>query len=174
MNKVLEYFLRAAPWALCLMMVVPYAVYKLTGFGRTPLEWGFLVIYFLAVVIGWIYSVGSTANDRLPPEHRLNPLPFRVAASFPFVALVVFVVAVLLPLVRGQITHPPSWVIFVHFGAIFSLAYCYWFAARQFITLRRGTEITFIDYYPAFMGFWFCFIGVWFLQPKVQETFSQR
>ena len=174
MKNISEYFLRAPPLALCLMMVVPYLVYRFNGFGHRPVEWGILVIYFLAVVIGWIYCIGSTANDRLAPEHRLNPLPFRVAAIFPFVAVILLVFAVLMPLVRGQLSHHPSWVIFVHFGAIFSLAYCYWFAARQFTTLRRGTEVSFFEYYPAFMGFWFCFIGVWFLQPKVRETFASQ
>ena len=173
MKPVIDYFLRAAPWALCLMMVAPYLVFKFTDFGQRPVEWGVLMLYFLAVALGWIFSVGSTANDRLDPANRLNPLPFRLAAGFPFVALAVFVVVVLLPLVRGQITHPPAWTIFMHFGAIFCMAYCFWFAARQFITCRLGRETSFIDYYPAFMGFWFCFIGVWFLQPRIRETLSQ-
>ena len=174
MKAVTDYFLRTAPWALCLMMVAPYLVYKFSGFGQRPVEWGFLVLYFLAVVLGWIYSVGDTANKRLDNEHQLNPLAFRIAAAFPFFAIILFVTTVLLPLVRGQITHPPSWVIFVHFAAIFSMAYCYWYAARQFITLRLGRQTSFIDYYPAFMGFWFCFIGVWFLQPKVRETLGKN
>ena len=60
-----------------------------------------------------------------------------------------------------------------HFFTIFCIGYCIWFAAKQFTTLKKNEETNFFDYYPAFMGFWFGFIGVWFLQPKIKELLGE-
>jgi hypothetical protein len=174
MKAFTNYFLRAESWALCLMMVAPYVVYKFTSFGHNPVEWGFLTAYFLVVVLGWIYSIGSTANARLDPDLQLPGHLFTLGIILPFVSLAYFVLGVLNPMYQGQLQRPPSWLIYLHFTNIGSFGLCLWFAARQFVTLKLNRQTSYIDYYPVFMGLWFSFIGVWFLQPRVREVFSRR
>ena len=174
MEKIREYFLGAQPWQLCLMMIAPYAIYKFSGFGHVPFDWGVLAFYFLAVVLGWIYSIGSTANEKLNPEFQMNALVFKTALILPFICLFVFLWGILFPLSRGEIQVLPSWGIYVHFTGIISFAYSVWFSAKQFTTLKLKQEISFIDYYGPFMGLWFGFIGVWFLQPQVQQLLGEE
>lgn len=109
MKSVTNYFIQAEPWQLCLMMVAPYLVYKFSAFGHNPLEWGFLVLYFLIVLFGWIYSVGMTANRRLSTDLRMPEWLFTLTSTLPIIILLYFVLAVLQPLYQGHITQPPSW-----------------------------------------------------------------
>ncbi|WP_423908792.1 hypothetical protein [Candidatus Spongiihabitans sp.] len=165
------YFLQAKHWQLCLLMVTPYAVYKLTGFGHNPIDWGFLLLYFMLVMLGWLYSVGSAANDKLDPQFKIPLLYFQLAAIVPFIYLPIVVFWVLAPMSRGEIQHPPQGLIFIHFATLFAVGYCVWYTAKQFTTLQNNEQSSFSDYYLAFIGFWFGFFGVWFLQPKISELF---
>lgn len=164
-----KYFLQASSWQLCLLMVVPYAVYKLTAFGHNPIDFGFLLLYFMLVTLGWLYSVGSTANDKLDSSLKMPVLYLQLATILPFIYLPVFILWFLLPMYRGEIQQPPEGLIFVHFASVFAIGYCIWYVAKQFTTLQNKDPVSFVDYYLAFMGFWFGFIGVWFLQPKINR-----
>jgi hypothetical protein len=169
----INYFLRAESWALCLMMVAPYLVYKFTTFGHNPVEWGFLVAYFLVVMLGWIYSIGNSANEKLQPELQLPGLLLKVAIAMPFASLAYFVLVILNPLYQGEMTRAPGWLIYLHFTNIAAFGFSIWFAAKQFVTLKLGQQIGFISYYPVFMALWFAPVGVWFLQSRVREVFSR-
>ncbi len=169
-----RYFLTASPWQLCLLMATPYAVYKLTRFGHTPIEWGFLVLYFLAVALGWIYCVGISANERLAPEYQKSPHLFRVATVVPFVYVPLFLYLHVIPLTLGEIQRPNEGLIFLHFLTLFCAGYSVWYASKQFSTLRANRPVHFLNYYPVLMGFWFGFIGVWFLQPRIAALFADN
>jgi len=167
-----RFFLTADAWQLCLLMVAPYAVYKFSNFGHHPISWGILAIYFLVVFLGWVYSVGISANQNLNEQFKISPLFFRIAVVVPFIYLPVFVFGFLMPLSEGRISRPPQGLMIVHFLALFAIGYSIWYAAKQYTTLRENRETGFIDYYPVFMGLWFCVIGVWFLQGKLSKTLA--
>lgn len=167
MQTIQNYFCRAAPWQLCLLMVTPYLVYKFTAFGHHPLSFGALIGYFLGVVLGWIFTIGRVANRRLPVALRLPIAPFYLALAVPLFAVVIFVMAVLLPLARGTLSVFPPWLIYLHFSVVFAFGYCLWFAAKQLTTVALQRPCEFGDYYTMFLGLWFGFIGVWFVQPRV-------
>ncbi len=131
-------------------------------------------MYFLLIALGWLYSIGITANEKLAENLRMPPIYLRIAVVVPFVYIAFFVAAFLIPLYQGKINQPPQGLIIMHFVCLFAIVYCIWFSAKQFSTLREKRETSLNDYYPAFLGFWFGFIGVWFLQPKVREVFSQE
>lgn len=169
MKTITSYFIKADAWQLCLMMVAPYGIYKLTDFGHSPTSRGVLMIYFLLVALGWIYSIGISSNNKLDTHLQINPVVFRTALILPFICLLVFIFLILIPLYRGEILYPPRWGIYINFAGIISFVYSIWYAAKQFSTLRLNRETVFIDYYAAFMALWFGFVGVWFLQPRVRR-----
>ena len=174
MKSITDYFINAEPWQLCLMMVAPYLVYKFSAFGHNPLEWGILVLYFLLVVLGWIYSVGVSANRKLPADLRLPESIFTITSALPILILVYFVFAVLQPLYQGELSRSPSWLVYLHFVAIFSFAFSIWFSAKQFMTFKLNQKASFTDYYAAFMSMWFGFIGVWYIQPKITRVLARQ
>ena len=174
MKSIRNYFVNAEPWQLCLMMVAPYVVYKFTGFGKNPYDWGALVLYFLAVALGWIYSVGYECNKKLDEDFQLSSKVFTAAIVIPFFCLIIFLFFVIIPLSKGQIAYPPRWAIFINFSGVICFAYSVWYAAKQFSTIELGHQTTFLDYYIPFMSLWFGFLGVWFLQPKVQTRLGSQ
>jgi hypothetical protein len=165
----INFFLRASALQLCVLMVLPYLTYKITNFGASPYELGLLFAYFMVVYFGWLYSVGVSANRQLDPQLQISPMFIGVAAIVPFLYLPIFVFLYMVPLYQGQLQRPPQMMIVLHFISIFAGAYCIWYSAKQFTAVRMKSDTSFIDYYPAFMGFWFGFVGVWFLQPKIVE-----
>lgn len=165
------YFLKAQHWQLCLLIVTPYVVYKLTGFGHNPIDWGFLTLYFMLVALGWLYSVCSTANDKLDPKLKIPLLYFQLATLIPFIYLPTLIFWVQMPMYRGEMQQPPQGFIVFHFITLFSIGYCIWYTAKQFSTLQNNQRSIFSEYYLTFMGFWFGLFDVWFLQPKVSALF---
>jgi hypothetical protein len=174
MRAFTNYFINAVPWQLCLMMVAPYVVYKFSPFGHNPIEWGLLVLDFLLVILGWMYSIGTIANSRLSSSLRMPGWIFSVTTLFPFLGLFYFVSSVLIPLYQGELKSPPSWLIYLHFSVIFCIGFNIWYAAKQFITFKLNRATSFVDYYLVFMSLWFGFIGVWYLQPKIIRVFQRR
>ena len=166
------FFLRAKAWQLFVLMVIPYVVYKTTGFGKTPVTYGALWVYFLAVTAGWFFSIASASNDALPESLKSNLLYLKCALLIPLLHIMLFVFAVLLPWTNGEISRPPVWLVPMHFVAIFCYLFSLWFVSRIFITAREQRPVAFVEYYAAFMGLWVCFIGVWFLQPAINNRFA--
>ncbi len=176
MNASIKYFTTSHPLALCILMVTPYGVYKLTAFGSNhPVEWAILVIVFLCAMLGWIHSICHAANIRLQPEYQLSPLRLQlmnISFIMPFAGLVIYVSQVLIPLHHGVLDTLPGWMIYVHFTVLGCIAYSVWTAATQLMTLKHGRHTIFLDIYGPVFAMWFCFIGVWFLQKTVIQELS--
>ena len=174
MKTFINYFVTSSALQLCILMVAPYMIYKFTSFGHNPMEWGLLVLYFLAVILGWMYSVGITANNRLNPELRLPATLFLVSTILPFVSVTYFIIGVLEPFYQGELEQAPDGLIYVHFLTFFCIGFNIWFAAKQFTTFRLNRKTSFVDYYLTFMCLRFGFVGVWYIQPKIVRVFARR
>lgn len=157
-------------------MTTPYAVYKLTAFGRNhPLEWAILVAIFLGSMLGWIHSICYASNLRLAPEFQLSSMAMngmRLAFAMPFIGLGIYVYVVLIPLHQGIFVELPSWMIYIHFLSLGCIAYSIWRSATQLTTLKLGRKTIFLDIYGTVFAMWFCFIGVWFIQKSVVKELS--
>ncbi|MEM7196180.1 MAG: hypothetical protein AAF402_14640 [Pseudomonadota bacterium] len=169
----MHFFLRAKAWQLCLLMVVPYAVFKLTAFGQSAVTYGFLWLYFLLVILGWFFTIARESLRQTADGLRSSDRLFRVAIALPVIHIVLITFLVWLPWSRGELDQQPSWLLPMHFVAIFSYFYCLWFTAKTYTTAREQHSTQFIDYYLPFMGFWLCVVGVWFLQPDINRRLGQ-
>lgn len=52
---------------------------------------------------------------------------------------------------------------------MFLAFYAFWFTARQFSSWMKNAEVTFLEYSGVLFLFWFSPIGVWFVQPKINQ-----
>jgi len=140
---------------------------------------GFVVIMalWMLVLIGWLYSVGSTSNKKLPEQLRKNTLIYKsgyLVTLFYFTLIIIVGFPPVEATGNGQVITPPSWFIPLHLASMFGMFYGLWFTAKQFMTLKKGHKIKFPDYRGAFFLFWFAPIGVWYLQPKINELFNEK
>ena len=88
-------FLKLKSWQLFLVMLAPVVFMPLIIERDDRLLW-FGLIMFLAITlyIGWLYSVGSQINSKLPPELKKNTIIYKLGyiATLSYVAVVAFYV----------------------------------------------------------------------------------
>ena len=60
-------------------------------------------------------------------------------------------------------------IIPLHLFSMFCIFYCLYFVAKTYKTAELQREVSFGDFVGEFFLFWFYPIGVWFLQPKINE-----
>ena len=168
-------FLNARNWQLFLMLATPLATFRLFADHLSVLQSGFMLFLFVGAMVGWLYSVGISANDRLPPELQINPRFFKFGLVAPLVYLLAVSAVILIPLAQGEADfRPPSWILPLHFAALAGFVYALWFTAKQFVTLQKGSRTSYIEYAFPLLGFWFGVIGVWFLQPRVNRLLGDK
>jgi hypothetical protein len=52
---------------------------------------------------------------------------------------------------------------------VFCIFYCFYFTAKTFKTAELQKEVSFNDFVGEFFLVWFSPIGVWILQPKINQ-----
>lgn len=161
-------FLNARAWQLFLLMVVPLATFRFFGANLPPAYAGLMLFLFLLVASGWVFSVGLAANEKVDPLLRMQTYVLKTCFAIPLVYLVIFYYFFIIPLGLGHLKRPPDWIVPLHFAAIASIFYLLWFAAKQLVTCEQGRETSYFEYWLPLLGFWFGFVGVWFLQPRVK------
>lgn len=169
-------------WQMFMLIVMPMFLPMVIMPSKIGIElFGWLTAAWCFVLVGWMYSVGSAANRRVPDALRKNEfiyrLGFLVALGYiSLVAIVGFPGGVPDP---AAATNPPpstipAWLVPLHFAAMFGMFYGLWFTAKQFMSLDRGSAVRFYEYSGPFFLFWFAPLGVWFLQPRINALFSEQ
>jgi len=134
----------------------------------------------ILVLFGWYWSVCVGLQDKVPEHAKMNVKKFKIfyfiglAYSLFFIGLMAFVMYNLPSLIGGLISMSAlgtilSVVTLLHFFAAFCLLYCLYFAAKTIKTVELQRETTFSDFIGEFFMIWFFPIGVWILQPKINE-----
>jgi len=166
----MQFFLTTKRWTLFLLMVGPALLVELFSLSLDHLGvFGIAWATFVGVVVGWFYSVGLASNTKLPEEYQRSTTFFRIGLLFPFFYMALLLIFVLGPMrPQGPIVMP-TWAIPLHIFTMIGLFHGLWFTAKQFTTLKRGQSVTFVEYAGPLFLFWFCFIGVWFLQPEINQ-----
>lgn len=62
----------------------------------------------------------------------------------------------------------------LHFLAIFCIFYCYQFSAKTLKSIELGRRATTEEYIGEFFMFWFNFIGVWIMQPRITNVYHNN
>jgi len=166
-------FLNAKHWQIFLMLIIPLVCVTVLRSSLTPLQLGFMWMLLLLVICSWLYSIGNAANERLSESLKKNRVIFMIAVAMPLVYMALFFILIIIPLNQQvEALQPPGWMIVIHFAALAGFMYALWFAAKQLVTLEKGEPVFYIEYAFVLLGLWFGFIGVWFLQPRVNKLLS--
>ena len=166
----MPFFLTAKHWQLFLLLAIPLVTFRSFGAGFSVLQQGLMLFLFVAVMAGWLYSVGMAANNKLVSALKMNTVLFKLSLALPVLYMSIVFFVVLVPLSQhGQSFRPPQWTVPVHFLALAGFAYALWFCARQFVSLQKDRRAAYIEFAFPLLGFWFGLLGVWFLQPKINQ-----
>ena len=170
----MKLFLKLKAWQMFLLIIFPTILPTMILNGLDGLKWfGIIMLLWVLALIGWMYSVGSNSNQKLPEHLKKSMFIYRLG----YIIVIFYSVLIALQLIPGlsgsntQSIMPP-WAIILHLASMFGMFYGLWFTAKQFVTFQKGEKVTFLEYSGPFFLFWFFPLGVWFLQPKINEMFS--
>lgn len=183
----MKIFLTAKHWQLFLVMfLIPvvlqfsFIIPALTESNPGPIIFAipFLMIIYMIVLFLWYYTIPTQLHKRLPADVRININWFYVSFFFPLVYLIGLLGFVVLPLLAGtpelEMFANMIWIVIpLHLLAIFCVFYTLRFAAKVLRSVELKREAHFGDYAGEFFLFWFWFIGLWVIQPRLNRIVSE-
>ena len=171
----MKLLLRLKAWQMFMLIIVPMFLPGLVLTSPESFKWfGAFMMVGGVIIFGWIYTVGSESNRRLPESLKKKTVIYNLGFSVAVFYMILMAVFILPNAYLTNQTQPfPVWLVSLHFGSMLGIFYGLWFTAKQFVTLQRGECVKFIDFSGPFFLFWFSPFGVWFLQPKINELFSE-
>jgi hypothetical protein len=181
-----DFFLRLKHWQLFSIIVLipvtlqmitfkPTLVYTFTVFD----SFIFLIVmlFYIGGLMGWLYSVGTRINDILPNELKKNSGFFKFSVIFSTLYVVFFSIYSTLfrsnkiePFVDESNFELFMFIVFpLHLFAMFCMFYCIYFASKTMKKFEYQKKIGFGDYAGEFFLMWFFPLGIWILQPKLNQ-----
>lgn len=141
----------------------------------------FFVMIPILVQIGWYYSLGKGVQRFINPALKMKTTVFTLSNLLPlifFVGMIILFNRFLGNLVLNPNYVPPTsymspLVLFVLVPLNIILTVCMvdndYVIARTIKTAELNRVVRFSDYAGEFFSMWFHFIGVWIVQPKVNQ-----
>ncbi len=175
-SEAMNIFTHAKAWQIFAVMMLPMLVAPLLASSGASQQWLLVITLFWAVVlIGWYYSIGAKSNEKLPINLKKDSKLYQLGYAVVLFYMAITAFGFGFPVQNPENLKPdmPFWVIPLHIAATAGMFYGLWFTAKQFTALFKQSEVQFIDYSGPFFLLWFAPIGVWFIQPKVNELFGK-
>lgn len=138
--------------------------------------------FYLAIMFGWYWSVAIGLQAKLPENANMKTGKFKWFFFVPLIYLMAFTIFMSVGLTTifrslEQGNEPdPGFIIGMipvimplHLFSIFCVFYCLYFVAKTIKTAELQRETAFSDFVGEFFLIWFFPIGIWFIQPKVNQ-----
>lgn len=166
---MLRIFIKAKHWQLFIvlmgLMMLPMFFPKLAlnvkFFFATSTLWAMLLF-------GWVISVGVYANSKLPDN--LKKTPYIALGGLLYAVLYMAVFASLL----SSKPDAMNAILPFHLIAMAFIFYSLGYSAARLASLEKGEKPAFGDYLGYIFMFWFFPIGVWGIQPKVNQLLNEH
>ncbi len=135
----------------------------------------YVMIFFVLVFFGWFWSIAIGLQKNIPKEIKMKVKKFKVFFFIPFF-YILFLLIYMGGLFSGITTHGllnSGWIIAIilplHLLSMFCIFYSMHFVAKTIKTVELQRKVGFGDFVGEFFLLWFYFIGIWFIQPKVNK-----
>ncbi len=143
----------------------------------------------MVIMFAWQWSIGVGLQKYLPANVKLPVGRFKFFLIFPAVYIFFFVILIVFlfssfqeaamsnqPPEMEQLSTIMSYFVIIfllHLFAMFCMFYCFYFCAKTYKSVLLQREATSSDYMGEFFLMWFNIIGVWIIQPKINELISR-
>jgi len=139
----------------------------------------FIGIIFIVTLFYWFWSVTLGLKEKLPETSNINYKRFKFFFFFPFIYILLisifagslFVVANNSPeSIDQSIMFGAVGIIFpLHLFSMFCMFHTLYYTAKTFKSVELQKDATFSDFAGEFFMIWFFPIGIWIIQPKINE-----
>ena len=159
-------FLKAKHWQLFIVfigaIIAPQPAFLNQGLGYYTEMLTRLIISL--VFVGWLWSISQACYKTLPAELASSP---RIMQAGLIYALLYFMIGSNFFMQPGE--EVPIYIIAFHLLGMASIFYAFGFTAKQLVKLEHGKDVSFFAYSGPFFLIWFFPLGIWFVQPKVNQ-----
>jgi hypothetical protein len=143
-----------------------------------------IMIVSVGSLLVWQWSVGIGLQRFIPEHAKMRIKLFKAciivpAIYFGILLIIVWTVMMSLPDDPSRFRPNPIYLILLiliipmHLFTIFSMFHNMVFVAKAIKTAELQRPLTFGDYALEFVMTWFLFVGIWFLQPRVNKLVNE-
>ncbi len=138
---------------------------------------GLAMVLLYAGTYLWQWAVAIGLQARLPVELKKNTSWFTFAIIVPFILMLVISLIswslfdLILANPEQSFEHIPwffSMFAIVPFSLV-AMGYCFYFLAKTIKTMELQREVELSEFILEIVLIWFFIVGVWLLQPKINE-----
>lgn len=196
----MKWFLRAPHWKIFLIQLSPallipfvliifFVVQDFDQFDPTNLSILILVPLLIIGSMGfhlcYLWSIGNKLQPLVPEGVNLDPKYFNLALALPFVGMVLALIISTVFLSSSEADVYSSsgfpafpfmfFIAYMLFGLLAMVGgfYQIYFLGKLVKTLELQREIRFEEHLIECLLFWFYIVGIWFIQPKLNQFVEQ-
>lgn len=180
MGAIKRFFLLARPWQIFVLVWGTYfagitILVSSVPEGRVenPVRVGLLseviLLPFILCSMGWLWATGSFLFSIAQPSLRLNIHVFRFAIIFP-----TFYLLTALPFFLSSDPRVDAVIIPLHLLALSCLLYVFYFNSKSLRIVEKAAMVTSKDYVVPLLLFFFSLVGIWLIQPRINQLYRQR
>ena len=111
----------------------------------------------------WIYSIGIELNKKIPEWRKLNKIILIGLMAYPIVYIPVGITLLIFGIADMNTIMP------FHFGAMICMCLLIILTSITIIRFEKAEKLKQSNGIGLFFGFWYSIIGVWYIQPKLNE-----
>ncbi len=135
---------------------------------------GIITAAFMVILLGWLWVLGNELNKMVRKEIRMKKGLFNFSAVYPFFYLIAFMVF-WISQVSGE--SKPGLIAIIlplHLISMFCIFYALYFVSKNLAMTAKQEVVRINDYVGGFLLLWFFPVGIWFIQPLVNDTFKHE
>lgn len=192
-------FLKAKHWQLGLVLIAPVILVQILTLGTSlfhieegtnidpnPISYLLIIILLVTllltfVLLGWFWSISIGLQSKLPKHLKMKTKAFKIFNLYTGVytgLLCSFLIIApmsewMMELFQENLKYF-FLIIPLHLFAMFCIIYCMYFSGKTLKTVELQREAHRYEYYVEILLFWFSFIGVWIIQPRVNKLVNQE
>ena len=140
----------------------------------------YIMILYVIMFFGWFWSIAIGLQKNIPSEIKMKIKKFKILFFIPLI----YIISITL-LMAGEfsgteinsfslIGWPLYIIVLLHLFSMFCIFYSMYFVAKTIKTAELKRKVEFGDFAGEFFLFWFYFIGVWIIQPKVNKLYKDE
>ncbi len=135
-----------------------------------------VTVLYMAIFYGWLWSIGTGLQSKIPENLNMKVGRFKIALIYPviYMSLFVFFISSVFSSPQNLNTSLFSLIIPLHLLAMFCIFYAMYFIAKTIKTAELKTQLRFSDFAGEFFLLWFYPIGVWILQPRINQIHQEE
>ncbi len=143
-----------------------------------------IIILYICVFFSWFWSIAIGLQNKLPEGIKMKTKKFKIFFFIPLVYITLISIGIGLifsGFIRGNNFFPnnlwfliPLIILPLHLFSVFCMFYMLYFCSKTIKTVELQREVSFGDFIGEFFGLWFYFIGIWFIQPKINKLSKNK